>query len=377
MKLSFIVAALVVLYTCGAPDVGMGNASAGLEVEHPGYVVVFRRHVRDPHGRSHGLGKKHGFIPERVYEHAIMGFSAKLSPGLERRLLDEPDVAYIEADLEVFSMAKPPAPGAGGGGGCSNEPIQVVPWGIARVGGPRDGAARTAWIIDTGVDLDSCDLNVDTGRSRNFVSRGRNTPDDGNGHGTHVAGTIAAINNGIGVVGVAAGATVVAVRVLDNNGSGMLSWVIAGVDYVAGAGSLIDVANMSLGAPGHSQALHDAVVSAAGRGIVFAVAAGNDSADANGFEPAHVEHPNVYTVSAFGLDGTLAYFSNYGNPPVDWAEPGVNILSTKSGGGVTTLSGTSMATPHMAGILLLGLPVACGNVASDPDGHADAIGCLP
>ncbi|MEJ2618204.1 MAG: S8 family serine peptidase, partial [Ignavibacteriaceae bacterium] len=155
-----------------------------------------------------------------------------------------------------------------------------------------------------------------------------------------------------------AGATVVAVRVLDNSGSGYTSWVIAGVDYVGANGKSGDVANMSLGGS-QDKALDDAVLGASGN-VKFAIAAGNDGAYAGNYSPADVNGNNVYTVSAYGeINGQLgnyawAYWSNYGYPnPVDYSCPGVNILSLKAGGGTTTMSGTSMATPHLAGLLLL------------------------
>jgi subtilisin family serine protease len=199
------------------------------------------------------------------------------------------------------------------------------------------------------------------------------TAADENGHGTHVAGTIAAINNSIGVVGVAPGAPVVAVRVLNKRGSGSNSGVIAGVDYVSQTAAPGDVANMSLGG-GISQALDDAVAAAAAKGIRFALAAGNDAANANGSSPARVNGPNIYTVSAFGQGDVFASFSNFGNPPVDYAEPGVGILSTWLAGGYNTISGTSMATPHLAGLLLVGPIRSGGTVIGDRDGNPDVIG---
>jgi subtilisin family serine protease len=201
--------------------------------------------------------------------------------------------------------------------------------------------------------------------------------DDGNGHGTHVAGTIAAKNNTVGVIGVAYDASVVAVKVLDSRGSGSYSGVIKGVDYVAATGKAGDVANMSLGGP-VSQALDDAVVAASNKGIFFALAAGNDGAHANNSSPARANGANIYTVSAMNSSDTWASFSNYGNPPVDYCAPGVSIKSTWKGGAYNTISGTSMASPHVAGVLLMtgGKPATSGNVKGDPDGTADPIAHL-
>ncbi len=167
---------------------------------------------------------------------------------------------------------------------------------------------------------------------------------------------------------------VVAVRVLDRRGSGSNSGVIAGVEYVAANGAPGDVANMSLGG-GVSQALDDAVVTAASGGVKFALAAGNESDNANNHSPARANGPNVYTVSAFANGNVWASYSNFGNPPIDYAEPGSAIKSTWLSGGYNTISGTSMATPHLAGILLARATPANGGVVSgDPDGNPDTIG---
>lgn len=330
------------------------------------YIVVLKDDVADVPATVAQLARAHGAAVIHTYSAALKGFSAILPDAAAKKLETDPRVKYIERDARV--QVGPP-PGKGPGGGSSG---QQTPWGVVRVGGPLNGTGKTAWVIDTGIDLDHPDLNVDVARSANFVPRGKNSPDDGHGHGTHVAGTIAAIDNDIDVVGVAANATVVAVRVLDNGGSGSYSWVIAGVDYVAQNASPGHVANMSLGGP-PSDALDDAVRNAADKGILFSIAAGNDGDYAGNYSPARVEHPNVYTISAIGQDDCLASFSNWGNPPVDYAAPGVGILSTKKGGGTTTMSGTSMAAPHVAGLLLVGKINNDGNACNDPDGKPDPI----
>jgi hypothetical protein len=307
------------------------------------------------------------FKIEQTYGQAVAGMAVRLSDGQAEALRRDSRVDYIEPD-RIVMLAKP---GTGGGGTTGQE----VPYGISRVG-YASGAGKTAWVIDTGIDLDHPDLNVDVARSVTMFTSGRdaNSADDGNGHGSHVAGTIAARNNTTGVIGVAYDATVVAVKVLDSRGSGSYSGVIAGVDYVAANGKAGDVANMSLGGP-VSQALDDAVIAAASKGIFFALAAGNDGVDASNTSPARANGANIYTVSAMNSTDTFASFSNFGNPPVDFCAPGVNIKSTWKDGAYNTISGTSMASPHVAGVLLLtnGSPNTDGFVNADPDGNADPI----
>jgi subtilisin family serine protease len=307
---------------------------------------------------------------EQAYGKAIVGMAAKLTDTEVEKLRGDSRVAYVEPDRVV--MLAPP------GGDVSTSSTQEVPYGIARVG-YGSGAGKVAWVIDSGIDLDHADLNVDVARSITVFTSGKDakSADDGNGHGTHVAGTIAAKNNTVGVIGVAYDASVVAVKVLDSRGSGSYSGVIKGVDYVAATGKAGDVANMSLGGP-VSQALDDAVVAASNKGIFFALAAGNDGAHANNSSPARANGANIYTVSAMNSSDTWASFSNYGNPPVDYCAPGVSIKSTWKGGAYNTISGTSMASPHVAGVLLMtgGKPATSGNVKGDPDGTADPIAHL-
>ena len=306
---------------------------------------------------------------EKVYGHAIKGFAATLTEEEVDILSRSEQVDFIEQDQTMTVSMGGPGGGGGGGGGT----VQSTPCGITRVNGGVSGATGTAWIIDSGVDLDHPDLNVDTGRSQSFLSGGggNTSADDYNGHGTHVAGTVAAIDNSEGVIGVAAGATVVAVRVLDRRGSGSTSGVIAGVNYVKAEASNGDVANMSLGG-GVSSALDNAVVSASGS-CPFVLAAGNESDDANNHSPARANGPNIYTVSSMAQGDNWSSFSNYGNPPVDYCAPGSSIASTYKGGGYATLSGTSMAAPHVCGILLLGNISNGGTVNGDPDNDPDTI----
>lgn len=315
--------------------------------------------------KASGLLKKYEVAGEieEVYETALQGFAVKMAPGQAKKMGEDGFVKFVEADqviaLSPIEVKAKPGP----------TPPPTL-WGIARVGGPGDGTGKTAWIIDTGIDLTHPDLNVDAVRSATFLG-GKSTPWDENGHGTHVAGTVAAKDDGIGVVGVAAGATVVSVRVLNRSGSGTNSGVIAGVNYVAANGVRGDVANMSLGG-GVSDALDLAVLNASDK-VEFALAAGNESDNANNHSPARVNGPNIYTVSAMWEGDRWVSFSNFGNPPVDYCAPGVYIYSTYKGGGYETLSGTSMATPHVAGLLLLGKIHTDGYVTGDPDGNPDPI----
>jgi len=306
-----------------------------------------------------------------AYGSAIHGFAAKLTDEQLANLKKDNRVDYIVPD-EIISL------GNGRGGPPSSDPedpAQVIPYGIERVG-YGDGTGKTAWIIDTGVDIDHPDLNVDASRGYDFINED-DIADDDNGHGSHCAGTVAALNNDIGVVGVAAGATIVPVKVLDRNGSGAYSVVIAGVDFVADHASPGDAANMSLGG-GVYEPIDDAVFNASEKGIFFALAAGNEEDDANEHSPARVNGQYIWTISAMDDEDNWAYFSNYGNPPVDFCMPGVYVYSTFKDGGYETYSGTSMATPHMCGVLLMtnGNPKIDGYVNGDPDGNPDPIGHL-
>jgi subtilisin family serine protease len=323
-------------------------------------------------GRALGLLKRNSAAEsnlEFVYSKAIQGFSANLSPLLAAKLAKDPDVKYIEPDMEI-NLGPITIEARPGGGGTVTQPAQTTPWGITDVGGAGIGTGKRAFIIDTGIDLTHPDLVVSKTLGFSAFTSGKDAGfNDGNGHGTHVSGSVAAINNTIGVVGVAAGATVIPVKVLGATGSGSNSGVIAGIDYVFRNGVAGDVANMSLGG-GFSQALNDAVLRASSV-VKFAVAAGNDGLNSANYSPASVNGPNIYTISAHNISGVFASFSNFGNPPIDYSAPGVSINSTWKGGVYNTISGTSMATPHVAGILLLGPISSIATVTGDKDSSPD------
>lgn len=323
----------------------------------PGAYIVTVVDGVSPEAVASDHGRRLGASVDHVYRHAARGYAARMPAAAAARAAADPRVRTVVADRVVRISA----PKGGSGGGSAKE---EVPTGVTRVAGGLAAGVPVA-VIDTGIDLAHPDLTV-AGYGVN-CSTG-NSYADGNGHGTHVAGTIGAIDNEIGVVGVAPGTTLVPVRVLNNAGSGTWSSVICGVDWVVA--SDIVVANMSLGgtgAPGSCtdgglrQAICDAVLG----GVTVVVAAGNESENVSGHVPA--SFPEAITVSALAdSDGvfqpsapwkatcrsdredTFADFSNFGTT-VDLIAPGVCIKSTWKGGGYKTISGTSMAAPHVAG----------------------------
>ncbi len=302
--------------------------------------------------------------PSYVYGSSIKGLAVQLSDDEVTRLKNDPAVKGVYPDKMVTLGRPVPAP--------VEQPAQVVQYGVIRTGYASYTGSHKAWILDTGIDMDHPDLNVDQENGTTFIAR-TYTPNDDNGHGTHCAGIVAAIDNEIGVVGVAAGATVVPVKVLDKRGSGAYSGIIAGVDYVGANATAGDAANMSLGG-GIYEPIDLAVVALGAKGVFVALAAGNESDDAENHSPARAEGVNLYTVSAMDSNDDFAYFSNYGDH-VDYCAPGVNIFSTYLNANYTTMSGTSMAAPHVCGLLLLtgGNLTTDGYVNLDPDGNPDPI----
>ena len=250
---------------------------------------------------------------------------------------------------------------------------RLITWNIERVG-YGDGRGKTAWVIDTGVDLDHPDLNVDVSRSRSFLSN-QTSAEDNNGHGTHVAGIIGAKNNNIGMLGVASEATIVALKVLDNEGEGTLSSIQAALGYIEQTATPGDVVNVSLGLEGISDYLDLRVIRMSNRGILFSIAAGNDSKSAINYSPARANGSNIFTVSAVDSLNRFASFSNFGNNVIDYAAPGVRIPSCFLNGRYAIMSGTSMAAPHVSGLLLLNgnKLTSLQTAINDPDGTPDPI----
>jgi len=311
-------------------DVGALALAADGTVE--GHYLVRLVEGADPAS----VAGRHGLVTTYGYRHAITGFAAFIPSGKVREVAGDPSVLGVEPDRAIKLTA------------------QTVPWGISRVGattsstraGDGVGAVTgpTVFVIDTGIDARHPELNV-VGHVA-FV-RGRNA--DCNGHGTHVAGSIGARDNDSGVVGVAPGVALVGVKVMDCAGSGTWSSLLAGMDYVARSSASAKVANVSLSGA-FNQGVNDAAARLVLADVAVAVASGNDSVDARERSPA--SEPSVLTVGAFDANGSVTAWSNFG-PAVDLAAPGEEILSTARGGGVTTMTGTSMASPHVAGALAL------------------------
>jgi len=328
----------------------------------PGAWIVTLDEGATPARVAGDHARRHGAQVDHLYQYALKGYAARMSGQAASRVAQDPRVRSVEPDRVVTAFA------------------QTVPTGIDRIGG---GLSDTGAGDGLGVPVDVDVAVIDTGIAKHpdlDIKGGKNCStgksyDDGNGHGTHVAGTIGAKDDTNGVVGVAPGARLWAVRVLDNRGSGTRSSVLCGVDWVTLNADVIEVANMSLGGGGSDpedgvvgdcttgDSYHDAVCRSVDAGVTYAVAAGNSSADAKGSVPAAFDE--VITVSALAdfnglpggdgaatcradVDDTFADFSNYG-ADVDLIAPGVCISSTWKGGGYNTISGTSMASPHAAG----------------------------
>jgi subtilisin len=351
----FILFSLISLFLTGSTSAMEGRQ---------GYIVVYKADI-DPDIASEILKDNYSVEVVTNYKHALKASFVKATKSQIELIENDENVAFTEENQE-WSIN-----------------IQTIPTGISRVfadtndniwiNGINDYTIDAdVAVIDTGIDLNHPDLNVvmaiNCTLSGPFEGTCDGIQDDGNGHGTHVAGIIGAIDNDYGVVGVAPGVRLWSVKVLTNYGSGTTAQVIAGIDYVADNSEYIEVANMSLGGLGESEAMDLALSNTVGLlGVTFVVSAGNKAIDVSNYHPAG--NPDAITVSALAdfdglpgglsaagcltdIDDTLLYFSNFG-AGVDITAPGACIYSTYKDGTYTTLSGTSMSSPYVAGAAAL------------------------
>ncbi len=341
------------------------------------YIVVLRTDT-NPTAVAHQMALTHGISLGHIYSSAIKGFAAVVPLSRLPTIARDPRVLYLTPDRPVNILDQ--EINAKGGKPSPVQPSQTIPTGLSRINATslnNSGSGIGVAVIDTGIDLTHPDLAANIVANVNCLNS-RKTGNDDNGHGTHVAGTIAALDNSIGSVGIAPQAKLLAVKVLNSAGSGTWSSVICGIDWVTAHVSnyQIKVANLSLGGAGYSDnncgvinndPLHQAICASSNAGITYVAAAGNESSDTSSSVPAAYDDA-VITVSAladsdglagglgnttvYGPDDTFASFSNFGSV-VDLAAPGVSIYSTYKGSSYATLSGTSMATPHVTGALAI------------------------
>ncbi|MFD0200338.1 MULTISPECIES: S8 family peptidase [Saccharothrix] len=347
-----LVIAAVTAFTptaAAAPATGDVLTVAGAEAVPNSYVVVLNDGVA-----ATSVVDAHGGRIDDVWRHALNGFAVTATPEQAAKIAGDPRVAFVQQDVEVTATAtQSPTPS----------------WGLDRVDQrnlpldnsytyPNTAGNVTAYIIDTGIRTTHQDFGGRAVWGTNTSGDGNNS--DCNGHGTHVAGTV-----GGAAHGVAKGVRLVAVKVLNCAGSGTTAGVIAGVDWVTANRTGPAVANMSLGG-GAQAALDTAVANSIASGITYAVASGNSNADACGFSPARV--PTALTVNASDRNDARATFSNWG-ACTDLYAPGVGITSAWSTGdtATNTISGTSMAAPHVAGVAALHLSANPGATPAQVD----------
>ena len=305
------------------------------------YIVKFRDDMNDQdiENSARSLVKLHAGSLKHVYKSALKGFAVEnLSAAAASALANDPRVEFIEQDQVMSAITTQTG----------------ATWGLDRVDQRAlpldgsytyyvDGTGVTVYIIDTGINFTHPDFEGRASKGIDEITA-NGTAADCNGHGTHVSGTV-----GGKTYGLAKKVKLVAVRVLDCSGSGTSSGVIAGIDWVTANRVLPAAANMSLGG-GKDVLLNQAVARSVAAGITYAVAAGNSTADACNSSPS--SEPSAITVGATDNTDTFAYFSNYG-PCVDINAPGVDVTSDWLGTGTNTISGTSMASPHVAGAAAL------------------------
>jgi subtilisin family serine protease len=304
-------------------------------------IVVFNSEVS--HERKGAIiSEANGVILKHL--HIINGSAVVIPPSAIGRMKARGEIKRIDDDIEVYATGKPaPTP-----------PSQSLPWGINRIDADlawtySQGSTVKVAILDTGIDYTHPDLAGNVKGGINTITPTKSYMDD-NGHGTHVAGITAALNNTVGVIGVGPQISLYAVKALNKNGSGYLSDIIEGLQW--SIDNHMQVINMSLGSSSDNLSFHQAVQAVYQAGITQVAAAGNDGAYNTVNYPA--KYPEVIAVSAIDGNGQLAYFSSYG-PEITIAAPGVNIYSTYKGGAYKTLNGTSMAAPHVTGTVALKL----------------------
>ncbi|MFI7011351.1 S8 family peptidase [Streptomyces sp. NPDC050145] len=308
------------------------------------YIVTLKEGTRAPSAAGQDLAEKYGATIRQTYGTALNGYAVRLDEAQAKRLAADPAVASVAQDTRVTlqdTQQNPPS------WGLDRVDQSDLPLDRSYTSPDSGGAGVTVYVIDTGIRASHQDFGGRASSGWDFVENDA-VAQDGNGHGTHVAGTVAGTT-----FGVAKKADVVAVRVLDNAGSGTTAQVIAGIDWVTKHARKPAVANMSLGGSVNTQ-LDAAVRNSIASGVTYAVAAGNSGLPAGLSSPARVSE--AVTVGATDRTDARASFSNWGFT-VDLFAPGVDITSASyaSDTGSATFSGTSMASPHVAGAAALWL----------------------
>ncbi len=319
-------------------------------------------------GQLDEIAKRNGVsrISQKFVDATVAFHLTDIPQDLASRLMKDPDVEAVVPNYQ-YIIPKLPIE-------FPKISTQQTPCAITSAGGFVDGSAKPTWIwiLDTGIDTDHPDLNVQTSPTfaRSFIAG--ETVEDGNGHGTHVAGIAAAKNNLFGSVGVSAGAKVVPVKVLNNAGSGSWAALLNGLNHVAMYDIPGDVINMSLwGYPVNNCENSDPGIRDAMRNLglasTFVVTISGNAGDCAGSSktlPGCINGTNIFTVASMTCEKACSGFSNWGNPSVDWVAVGSNVYSTYKDGGYATLSGTSMASPVVAGIIHArgGAPISAGNI---------------